>query len=163
MKRVLFTLSVLLLLLVACGQDVNLDEPPEIIYGETECDRCGMLINDARYAAAYMTTDGEARFFDDIGGMLIHHAENHEDVHLFWVHDRESKVWVKANEAVYVMGKELMTPMGFGIAAHNSREEADALAEETGGMIMEFDDLMAKAEAGELMPDMQMHGHDHDN
>jgi copper chaperone NosL len=138
-----------LLLLAACGPAVSLDEPPEIRYGEDECDRCRMLISDARYAAAYMTEDGTARRFDDIGGMLAYHAEQQEAVHLFWVHDAGSQVWVRADEATFVLSPMLQTPMGFGIAAYNSADEADAAVAE-GGELLTFDALLARAMAGEL-------------
>ena len=49
MKRRLFfvmTGLVLLLLLAGCGQAVNTDEPPKIVYGQDVCDRCGMIINE---------------------------------------------------------------------------------------------------------------------
>jgi copper chaperone NosL len=58
-------------LLVACGSEVDFDDPPDIVYGEDVCERCSMIINEARYAAAYVTEDGEAHRFDDIGGMVM--------------------------------------------------------------------------------------------
>ena len=160
MTRFLIPIVLLMLLMAGCAAGASIDEPPEIIYGEDECDRCRMIINDARYAAAYMTEDGQARRFDDIGGMLLHHVENEEDVHLFWVHDFESEVWVKADEATYVVSDGLETPMGFGIVALNSREEAEALAAENGGEVFTFSRLMDEAARGRLMP-AHAHGQGH--
>lgn len=162
MLKRLVSIVLLVLLVAGCAAETSIDEPPEIVYGEDECDRCRMIISDARYAAAYMTEDGQARRFDDIGGMVLHHLEQEEDVHLFWVHDYESKVWVKADEAFFVVSNSLETPMGFGIAALNSQEEAEAMVAEWEGELYTFAQLMDQAAAGRLMP-AHAHGHGHDS
>lgn len=130
-------------LLVACGSEVDFDQPPDIVYGEDVCERCSMIINEARYAAAYVTEDGEAHRFDDIGGMLAHDKTVAEDVVVFWVHDFDSEEWLKAEEAHYVKGDHI-TPMGFGILAFTDRERAEAWAAEHGGMVMSFDELQSE-------------------
>lgn len=162
MAKVLVSIVLLVLLVTGCAAGASIEEPPDIIYGEDECDRCRMIISDARYAAAYMTEDGQARRFDDVGGMLLYHLENEEDVHLFWVHDYESKVWVKADEAYFVMSHALETPMGFGIAALNGRDEAEAMAAEWDSEVYTFGELMDRAAAGRLMP-AHAHEHEHDD
>jgi nitrous oxide reductase accessory protein NosL len=127
--------------LVACGAEVDFDRPPDIIYGEDVCERCSMIINEARYATAYVTEDGQAHLFDDIGGMLVHNAQVADDVVVFWVHDFDTEEWLKAEEAHYVRG-DYMTPMGFGIVAFAQRDRAGAWAAEQGGMVMTFDELL---------------------
>jgi len=107
-----------------------------------------MIINEARYAAAYVTEDGQAHLFDDIGGMLAHNAEVADDVVVFWVHDFESEEWLGAEEAHYVKG-DLMTPMGFGLIAFDGRDRAEAWASEQGGMVMTFDELLNTDQARE--------------
>lgn len=128
-------------LLVACGSEVDFDQPPDIVYGEDVCERCSMIINEARYAAAYVTEDGQAHRFDDIGGMLAHNREAAENVVVFWVHDFDTEEWLKADEAHYVKGDHI-TPMGFGIIAFAGRDRAKAWAAEQGGMIMPFAELV---------------------
>jgi copper chaperone NosL len=135
-------------LLVACGSEVDFDDPPEIVYGEDVCERCSMIINEARYAAAYMTEDGEAHRFDDIGGMLARNEEVAEDVVVFWVHDFDSEEWLKADQAHYVKGDHI-TPMGFGIIAFADHERAEAWAAEEGGMVMTFDQLLGEGASDE--------------
>lgn len=137
----------------------NLDEPPQIRYGEDVCDRCNMIINEARFAAAYVTPQGEARRFDDIGGMVAHYHETGEEAAVFWVHDYETEEWLKADEAYYVMSQDLITPMGFGIVAYADREQADALAAEEGGMLMEFDALLSQLQEMDMDA---LEGHEHD-
>ncbi|MDX1416107.1 MAG: nitrous oxide reductase accessory protein NosL [Candidatus Promineifilaceae bacterium] len=134
----------LLLLLIGCSQAANTDEPPKIVYGQDVCERCGMLISEENFAAAYWTKDGEARLFDDIGGMIAYNTESSEDVASYWVHDFETGEWLRAEDATYLLDSDLMTPMGFGIAAFAKEEQARALAYgQEDIMIMPFAALIA--------------------
>ena len=133
-------------LLVACGSPPDFDQPPEIRYGEDICVRCSMIVNEARYAAAYVTAEGEARLFDDIGGMFDYNAQMNEEVAVFWVHDFDTEEWLKADQAYYVEG-DYITPMGYGIVAFSEESRADAWAAENEGMIIAFDNLLSGMEA----------------
>lgn len=142
----------------ACSSAPNFDEPPEIRYGEDTCERCLMIINEARYAAAYVTADGETSRFDDIGGMIAHHRDMLEDVAVFWVHDFDTEAWLKAEDAFFVKSDEQHTPMGFGIVAFSSQDRAAEWASEQSGVVLTFDDLMTQAEAAGALG--QEHDHD---
>jgi copper chaperone NosL len=132
------------LLAASCGSEPDFDQPPEIRYGEDTCERCLMIINEARYAAAYVTRDGQERRFDDIGGMIDHHKEMAEDVAVFWVHDYDTEDWLKAESAHFVMNADQYTPMGYGIVAFGDSGRAETWADEQGGMVMSFTDLLAR-------------------
>ena len=130
MKHWAFFLSgVLLLSLIAgCGPSTNTEEPPEIVYGQDVCERCGMIISEEKFAAAYWTAAGEAHRFDDIGGMLAYNTTETQEVASYWVHDFDSGEWIRAEDAHYILAADLMTPMGFGIAAFSGMEQAQAFA-----------------------------------
>ena len=128
-------------MLGACGGGPDLDEPPDIRYGEDVCDRCVMIINEARFAAAYVTPDGEARRFDDIGGMVAYLDELVEEVAVFWVHDYDTEEWMKAEAAVYVESDDLVTPMGFGIVAFADQGRAEEWAGEQQGTVRSYSEL----------------------
>jgi copper chaperone NosL len=130
-----------LTLLVACGSGPDLDEPPEIRYGEDVCDRCLMIINEARYAAAYVTPEGDARLFDDIGGMAASIDEAPEEVAVFWVHDYDTEEWLKAKKAFYVESDDLLTPMGFGIIAFADEGRAEEWAAAQAGILRSYSEL----------------------
>ena len=74
------TFAFMVLLVVSCKQETNLEEPPEILYGQDSCDECAMIINIQRYAASYVTEGGDVRRVDDIGGMLLQDHKMQEDV-----------------------------------------------------------------------------------
>lgn len=145
-------------LLAGCGAESSLDEPPVILYGQDVCDECNMIINEAKHAAAYVTTAGEARRFDDIGDMLVYHARNREDVHLFWVHDYNTEEWVHADQATYVLNSGRATPMGWGILAFGDRAGAEAFVAGATGRVVSWAELLAMMDDGSLNSDMDMTG-----
>jgi copper chaperone NosL len=102
-----------------------------------------MIISEVRFAAAYLTRQGEWRLFDDLGDMLEFSKTSREDISVFWVHDYESEAWLKAESAIFVESAELHTPMGYGIVALGHRERAERLAHQTSGEILSFAGLLA--------------------
>ncbi len=115
-----------------------------------------MIINEARFAAAYVTVDGTARRFDDIGGMLAYDTDTQEDVAVYWVHDFETEAWVKAEEAYFVRSQDQITPMGFGIVAFALHDRAEGWAAQREATVMDFSQLAAIGlEEGQ-------HNHEHD-
>ena len=53
-------LTAFCLVLSACSPKSAEPQPPEIAYGQDTCDACGMIISDAKFAAATLLTSGEA-------------------------------------------------------------------------------------------------------
>jgi copper chaperone NosL len=161
MKRATLAIIFMLafLLLAGCGQSANTDEPPEIAYGQDVCDRCGMIISEEKFAAAYWTEAGEARRFDDIGGMLAYITEESEDAASYWVHDFAGGEWIRAEEAFYLLDSELMTPMGFGIAAFANEDQALAMAQgREDAAIVRFAQLLEK----QISLPADIHSHEQD-
>jgi len=149
-----FVFGLLLLpLLAACGGAADTGKPPDILYGQDVCDECNMIISEEKFAAAYWTGGGEARRFDDLGEMMAYLGDHPDEaIASAWVHDVNSAAWLAAGDAWYVMNSGLTTPMGSGIVALGSEDEARALAYgQDMAEVMRFDDLLAKAKAGELM------------
>lgn len=130
-------LLVLLGLLAGCARPSG-PRPPEIAFGRDPCAECGMIINDPRFAAAYVTRDGQARLFDDIGCMAVHHRKHREDVAAFYVRDYETKAWLDAAQAFFVHAPHLPTPMGYGLAAFADRARAEVFAREQGGEVKDW-------------------------
>ena len=139
----------LMLILAACGgPTVTPDTPPEILYGEDICDQCGMIISDERFAAGVVIetapSEFEHRIFDDIGGMIEFVAENSDlTIATNYVHDYNSKEWLDAQDAYFIKSDEMVTPMGFGLAACAQKVEAEALAREWHGDVLTFAELQA--------------------
>jgi copper chaperone NosL len=115
--------------LTACSSSTEV-QPPEIHYSEDVCDACGMLISDAKFAAAAVEEDGTARKFDDIGD-LVDYCADHADakVKAYFVHDYPSEKWLRAEIASYIVSPQIQTPMAHGIAAYADRPAVEAAAQ----------------------------------
>lgn len=146
-SRFTFHALLLVVLLAACGPKVTADEPPEIAYGRDICDQCGMIIDEPRFAAAYVTPAGEVRRFESIGDMLAYYQKAQEEVFVFWVHDYHTETWLKADGAFFVQSDNIITPMGVGLVATADRAGAEALVAEFGGAVMTFDVVLAQSES----------------
>lgn len=133
----------LLLTLTACGSPASADPtPPTIHYGEDICEFCGMIVSEERYAAGYLTPDGEAYIFDDIGDMVQAHLQNQDEEAVFFVHNHEDHTWMRAETAYFVLSPDLPTPMLSGLAAFPTAKEAEHLNDELGGELLTFEELL---------------------
>lgn len=131
-------------LLSACASRSTEPQPPVIIYGQDVCDECGMLISEARYAAATLVVDGEPHKFESIGDMVLYHMERPDQtVRAWFVHDYNSEVWVAGEAAFYVVSAEIHSPMGVGIAAFETQADAETFAASLGVVVMTFDEMRA--------------------
>lgn len=148
-----FALLVATLVLTACGGGQAPLEAPTIYYGEDVCDQCNMIISDERFAAATIveTSEGrtDSRVFDDIGGMFLYHSKHPElKVLARYVHDFETKEWLSAEDAFFVHSEEIHSPMAHGVIACTTRERAERLAGQFNGQVLDYEGVLALAEAG---------------
>lgn len=158
-----FIFALMTLLIVSCKQEIDPEAPPEILYGEDSCDECAMIISEPRYAASYVTQAGDVKRFDDIGGMLLHDQKMQEDVYAYWVHDHVSEEWIKAREAILVWNPDLITPMGWGLAAFADHAGAEAYVAEHSGKIATFAEIQEVIRSGELDPSvLSFNEHEHE-
>lgn len=128
------------------------DAPPRIEVDRTACAHCGMLVSEARYAAAYKSADADARIFDDIACLLAAVSSTESGTTLrFWFQDAAGHGWIDGVGAVFVKSPRLRTPMNGGIAAYHDRTQAaKAAAEYEGQLIETMADLLASAKGGGL-------------
>jgi copper chaperone NosL len=128
--------------IAACGPRPPAEpQPPEIAYGQDLCAGCGMLIDEPRLAAAGITADGTALKFDDIIEMLGYpHLHPEVEVRAWFVHDYDTEVWLRAEDAHFVHSQGLPTPMGGGVVAFATREAAAAAAEAWDGALLTYNE-----------------------
>lgn len=157
------------LVIAACGHD-TLTGPPTLRLGRDECNECGMIINEERFAAALLVEDaatptqavpptttaattstpstapsGADRrhlIFDDIGDMLDH-QRFHPGLRVVsrFVHDSPSKAWIDADRAFYLLSEKVHTPMGSGIAAFTDRAAAEAQLSASPGRVFTYAEM----------------------
>ncbi len=147
MKQAILIFTLVLLVAGCSSPTVDPATPPAIVYGEDVCDRCGMIIEDDRFAAGLVVevadSQYEHRIFDDIGDMLAYTVDEGagSTIHAYYVHDYESKAWLDGESAVYVRSNQIHSPMGHGLAAFETRPAAEAQALVWGGEVFEFTQL----------------------
>ncbi|MFN3975131.1 MAG: nitrous oxide reductase accessory protein NosL [Dehalococcoidia bacterium] len=126
--------------LASCGRkSAGAPKPPPIRYGRSVCAYCGMIINEARYAAGAVLEGGSSRLFDDIGDMFLYFRAHPEERPLaLFVHDYATEQWIRAETAYYVVSPQILSPMGHGIAAFAQRPQAEAFAQEKQGRVLDF-------------------------
>jgi len=142
--RSLVPVLLLALTLAACAPATDGEiAPPEIRYGEDICEVCGMIISEARFATACVTSDDEGHGFDGVGEMLIFIHQHHEgEIRQCFVHDYDTEVWLTVDNAYYVISENVHTPMGFGIVAFETSEQAETLATDTSGMVHTWEEVL---------------------
>lgn len=147
MKRFVITLHVWIItcLLVACAAPANTEpQPPEIVYGQDVCEHCGMLIDDAHFAAALVIIDGPPHKFDDIAEMVMFNMDHpDQQVRAWFVHDYNTEAWIRGETASYVMSTDLATPMGGGVAAFEKQADAEPFAKLHLTTVLNFDEMRA--------------------
>ena len=130
--------------LPGCGSEGN-DGPPEILYGDSICAECGMILSDERFAVATLI-DGdrgiEPLVFDDFNCQMIYEGK-HPDLTIVdrWSHDYNGKQWMHMADAWFVQSDELHTPMASHIASFASKDEAQRFADGIAGRVMGLDAL----------------------
>lgn len=150
-NRRVFVLGAAALVLTGCGEKASGTEPPKIAYGKDLCARCRMIISDERFAAGLVEPGGDALVFDDPGELIAQVQEEGLKDRRVWVHDYLTKKWIDGTQAFFVVDNDLMTPMGTGVVALESRDEAERLAAEKGGQVMTWQEIVQNWKIGARM------------
>ena len=129
----------------ACAASPGGTQPPDVRYGRSVCDGCGMIISDERFACGYVLASGASRIFDDVGEMTAELRERRPADATVFLHDYETTEWIRAESAVFVYSGDIRSPMGGGLAAFAGRERAEALAMRYATTTMTWEQVMARA------------------
>lgn len=100
------------------GDEASAKEP-DVQWGAEECAHCRMIIDDRRFAAAWISGDGTQAHFDDIGCMVAMVREQGEDAGTrYFVQHYEEETWLDATAAAYVRQDGVRSPMSYNVAAY---------------------------------------------
>lgn len=139
--------------LVACQPEIITPKEPEIAYGRDQCDECGMIISEERFASALQLKNGKYQKFDDTGEMIkyqISHAD--AEILAWWVHDYESLEWIRGEKAYFVKSPALQTPMGTGILTFKTMDGANQFAANHNGTVYNLDEIRSQVQISEGKP-----------
>ncbi|MDT8436811.1 MAG: nitrous oxide reductase accessory protein NosL [Gemmatimonadota bacterium] len=141
------------------------DGPATVRIGEDVCDHCRMTIEDRVFAAQLVTERGKAYRFDAIeclAGWVVEREgpDSPAARARLWVADaREPGRWIRVEDAAFLHGPEIRSPMGGGLAAVPAGADpgsAAALAE--GAERLDWDAVLDLARAGRITGHRAGHG-----
>jgi len=116
--------------------------PEPIAHGKDACDRCHMKIGRPGYGGEMRNREGVLTKYDDVGCLLLAMWKEHAEVPEVYVEDHGSGELFSLLSAQFVRGVNIETPMGYGILAFRSAEDAKAFAASSGGEVMALDGLL---------------------
>lgn len=138
MSRFIF-LSLVLFIFVSC--EVS---PSPINYGSDGCHFCSMTIVDKQHAAQIVTKKGKAFKFDAVECMLNHMKDiDTVEVALYFCnYYAQPGELIAAQEATYLISKNIPSPMGEFLTAFDNMEAATVVKEENGGELYSWNELL---------------------
>lgn len=142
LRSVKYFLSIALLLIyISCKI-----EPAAIEYGKDQCSFCVMNIVDKTHASQYVTKKGKQFKFDAIECMVNNLNEKNEvDLAFILVADYENPgQMIDASTAIYLISKEIKSPMGANLSAVTTIENAQKLQQKYIGEIYTWEALKIK-------------------
>lgn len=116
--------------------------PRAVALGEEPCGYCRMEIVDARFATQVLTRTGKSTVFDTVECMAGYvRAMESSALASAWVTDPDAPgVWVRAEDAGYLVDGSLLSPMGRAVAFASPAAAAAARAR-FGGTTVSWDAL----------------------
>lgn len=149
MKRISIIASLLLLLItlpVLAGEQA----PPKPAAAD-KCMVCGMFV--AKYpdwTATIVFKDSTTRFFDGPKDLFTYYfaikkydsKKDRADVDAIWVKDYYTLLFIDGGKAFYVIGSDVLGPMGKELIAFKSAADAKAFLKDHGGkMVLQFKEI----------------------
>ncbi|HXX54051.1 MAG TPA: nitrous oxide reductase accessory protein NosL [Thermodesulfovibrionales bacterium] len=90
-----------------------------------KCDECGMAVGqDSKFASEVISSSGKKLFFCDIGDMLYHFRKERGNIRISYVRDYVTGDWIEGEKALFVLNKDIKSPMSWGIAAFAKESDA---------------------------------------
>ncbi len=141
MRKLSLVMLLLFVILTGCSSQ-DAFEPQPIDTTVDSCDECHMGIQDVKASSEVILKDGTPKKFDDIGCMVLFIKDHQEEVANVFVHDYVTSEWMDLNNATFIQGSKIKSPMSYGFVAFSSTEEAKAFQTENGGELFTPEDVL---------------------
>ncbi len=107
-----------------------------------KCPVCGMFVaKHPRWATMAVTKDGKKLYFDGVKDMMKYYFA-HPDLKRLYVSDYYTLEAVDAKKAYYVLGSDVMGPMGKELVPFKNRSEAEDFAKDhKGEKVLAFEEI----------------------
>ena len=138
--RLIFGLFVFSVLCLGCEPKVS-----PIEYGHDTCHWCQMQIADPKFGAEAVTDKGRTYKFDSAECLLYYMAETTSKHAFLMVTDFSTPDnFVDATEAVYLVSKNMPSPMGGYINAFGKKDMAQDFQNQAGGNVFTWSQMLEK-------------------
>ncbi len=128
--------------------------PRALVAGVDACESCLMPVANDGHGAEVVTETGRILTFDSIECLVgwLQREGDGTPVRSAWVTDLEEPgSWIVADEAYYLGGATLPSPMGLGLHAFAREEDRDRARSEVGGSALDW--MGVKGAVAEAWPD----------
>jgi copper chaperone NosL len=142
------------------------DGVPEVAK-DTRCPVCGMFVSKyPHWIAQIVSSEADSHAFDGVKDMMAYYFSPEtfggkplpESARVL-VKDYYTQEWINAAEALYVVGSDVLGPMGHELIPFSSRAAAENfMTDHTGREILEFSGITPRL-IGELRRGYTMKGH----
>ena len=125
-------------------------EQPRVIPENVSCGKCGMYpAKYPRWQSEIIFKDGSMTPFDGCKCMFnflfamgeYDKMHSSDDVTVAWVKDFNSGSWINAEDAYYVVGSNMMGPMGKELIPFADQDAAVKFHQEQGGDMMKYAEI----------------------
>ncbi len=128
-----------LLMLSGCGETT----PEQAKLNVDNCDNCKMTIADAKFVAELITSKGRLYKFDDISCLQSYDKEHPGNVvaKLFVANFENPDQFLSVEDAVFVKGEKINSPMGGNLAAFGTNKAAEQFSATRDAQIVLWEDI----------------------
>ncbi|HRO83358.1 MAG TPA: nitrous oxide reductase accessory protein NosL [Niabella sp.] len=139
-NAILFALGIVLaILLPSCSNS----DPVPIKLNVDNCANCNMTVSDLRFGTELITDKGRSFVFDDLKCMVHYMKENNVQKATYYVPDHNKpENFLKAENAFFVKGDSIRTPMNGHIATFAKKEEATEYASQNSAEIINWEEVI---------------------
>ena len=132
---------------------------------DVSCGKCGMFpAKYPRWQSQVIFKDGSMTPFDGCKCMFnfLQAVEKYDkahtaaDVQVVWVKDFDSGAWINGSDAYYVVGSDMMGPMGKELIPFAENSAAMKFHQEHGGSMMRYGEITPEVLKGLGMGGMKM-------
>ncbi|HPQ09622.1 MAG TPA: nitrous oxide reductase accessory protein NosL [Bacteroidia bacterium] len=148
-KGMLEEIVVLILIIFFLSSCSN--KPQPINFGNDECSYCKMTIVDKLHAAEYVSDKGKVYKYDTIECLIHDMKEKNFPPHSYLlVSDySEDGKFIDAENAVYLVSKNIPSPMGAFLSAFSDKQKAEEIKKEKEGNIYLWKEIIQKIDEEE--------------
>lgn len=126
------------------GKDAKAKKPEKIVVPQgAKCPVCGMLVGkNPNWAAMIEVQGGENLYFDGVKDLMKYYFEKGKGFDKIFVTDYYKLHKIDAKSAFYVLGSNVLGPMGDELIAFDSESAAKTFAKDHGGKsVLKFDEI----------------------